>query len=119
MIANSFREATIDWQEKLQGDEWFFSNLQEDLLRNKSNTEIFAEIDDVIDLILEQKDKTLVYESFLLLFNIYGELETTEQTEKLKSNWNVLKEHICLFGNEHRQQFVEFERWFGSNWKYR
>ena len=117
MIADEFKEKIIDWQEKLQVNEWFFSDLREDLLRDKTNKEVFFAIDEVVELIIEQKDTTLVYESFLLLFELYWKLDTTERTEKLNTDWNILKNHVCSYSDIHKHQFREFERWFGSKWK--
>jgi hypothetical protein len=117
VIADEFKEKIIDWQEKLKVNEWFFSDLREDLLRDKTNKEVFFAIDEVVELIIEQKDTTLVYESFLLLFGIYWKLDTTERTEKLRADWSILKNHVCSFSDIHERQFREFERWFGSKWK--
>lgn len=117
MIAKEFKEKTIGWQERLNANEWFFSDLRESLLKNKTDKDVFTEIDEVVDLIVEQKDKTLVYESFLLLVEMYRKVDTTERTENLNANWNVLKEHILSYGDAYGQQFQDFERWFGSKWK--
>ena len=113
MVAKEFEIALEGWQEKLQNDEWYFVRLREDLTKKFSPDELFSAIDDVVDLVLKQKDEFLIHETFLLLFDMYRKIDTTERTFKLSNSWTRLKQHMEL-NDTLIHQFHEFERWFGN-----
>lgn len=112
LIASNFEKEIANWQEKLKNDEWFFVSVREKLIKDLPANQIFSEIDQVISFIIDQHDKYLIYEGFLLLFDMYRKIDTTEQTKLLKTEWNFLKNLVNSCGEQQANQFREFEKWF-------
>lgn len=86
-----FRAALAgDWQSALARDEWFFSRLQDDIAARLSSSEAFAAIDEVTELLLQQRDPALHYFCGSFLLTLARHSDTTELPSGLYHAWDIV-----------------------------
>lgn len=87
-----FRAALVsDWQSALQRDEWFFSNLVDQIVARLSPSEAFVAIDEVVEIILQQRDPMLIYYCGTFLIRLARLSDTTELPRGLRSAWDTVE----------------------------
>ncbi|WCN38808.1 hypothetical protein [Aneurinibacillus uraniidurans] len=111
-IKDEFLKRTIDWQKKLNEDEWFFSRLYENLTNDLTPEECFSLIPQAVDLTLEQTDEFLCGECFEYVLGLGVDSNTTELNPYLDKNWDTLNEHVSSFGDYHKHRVAELKRYY-------
>ena len=87
-------EIYVEWEDKLNNDEWYFSNSFESITKGMSPEEAYNYIPNVIDVLLRLDDDFLIWETLYFLIEIYSIADTTEIHPHLESNWSLLTQHI-------------------------
>src|ERR1035441_6666497 len=96
-----FRAALAsDWQSALQRDEWFFSRLGEDIATRLSSSEAFATIDEVAELLLQQREPMLRYYCGVFLIRLARLSNTTELPCGLRSAWDTVEQLLREYRSE-------------------
>ncbi len=111
-LIHSFNSRIVNWQSKLQEDEWFFAELIEDLTSNLQSYEAFDLIPEAVDLILQQSDGFLCRECLELLLELSRIADTTEIHPSLDSKWEQVCNHVSQFGDYHKRRVGELKRWY-------
>ncbi len=93
-MIDNFNSRIINWQSKLQEDEWFFAKLIEDLTSNLQSYEAFDLIPEAVDLILQQSDRFLCLEGLELLLELSHIADTTEIHPSLDRKWVQVCNHV-------------------------
>jgi len=101
----------VNWQDKLQEDEWYFSNAFDDIERGMSAGEAFDYIPVIIKQILILNNDFLVWNTLYFLLSIYSTAKTTEIHSELKKNWLTLSEHISDYEDSFEKPFQELKRY--------
>jgi hypothetical protein len=98
-----FREALrSNWLERLQDNEWFLADLREKVVTQLAPEEAFAQLEEVVALLLEQQEPFLRSECAWLLLALARLANTTAMPERLDREWaNVMA------GLSHDPQTVE------------
>jgi len=110
-----FLNALIDWKQNLQNDEWYFTRLRENIENSLTPEQAYHQISDILDLALEQKDKSIVIEVIWLAQSLIRKADTTEipeglpkQLEKLNEQANTLEENSAVA----KGHIKEIQKWF-------
>jgi hypothetical protein len=111
-IKDEFLRRTVNWQEKLDEDEWFFARLYEDLTKNLTPEECFNLIPQAVELTLEQSNDFLCTECFEYVIGLSVRSKTTEINPYLEDKWDILIRHVSSFGDYHKNQAEELKRWY-------
>ncbi|NWK57678.1 hypothetical protein HW115_18820 [Verrucomicrobiaceae bacterium N1E253] len=77
-----------DWEQALQHDEWFFSSLIEGTTSELSPHEAFDAIDELVALLISQRDSTLIYYCGVFLISLIRLSDTSEVPVVLRSSWD-------------------------------
>lgn len=86
-----FRAALAsDWQSALERDEWFFSRLEDDIAARLSSSEAFAAIDELTELLLQQRELALQYYCGVFLLTLARRSDTTELPGGLRGAWDTV-----------------------------
>lgn len=91
MNKNYFDEILKDWKSKLQKDEWFFSNIKEDIFNNASEVEAFKAIPSVLKILSQNSEPYLRTELLEILFVLARKSNTTELPSGLMESLNSLE----------------------------
>jgi hypothetical protein len=83
-----------NWQDKLDADEWYFSNSFELISKDMSSDVAFNYIPEVINILLELDEDDLIWETLYFLIDLYRIAKTTELHPTLEKNWSALREHF-------------------------
>ncbi len=114
-LADKFELYTIDWQTKLQEDEWYFAKLREKLTSGLQPNEAFDTISEAVDLTLRQSNEFLCLECFELLLELSRIADTTEVQPALNEKWTQLCDHVSQFSDYHKRRVTELKRWYRRN----
>ncbi|MFF2288692.1 ABC transporter [Peribacillus butanolivorans] len=87
-------EIYVGWEDKLDNDEWYFSNSFESITKGMSPEEAFNYVPNVIEVLLTLDNDFLVWETLYFLSELYSIADTTQIHPHHESNWSVLTEHI-------------------------
>ncbi len=60
-----------DWQDKLDADEWYFSNSFESISKDMSSEVAFNYIPEVVNAFLELDEDFLIWETLYFLMDLY------------------------------------------------
>jgi hypothetical protein len=101
----------VNWEDKLQEDEWYFSSAFNDIKRRMSASEAFDYIPVIIKQILILNNDYLLWNTLYFLLSIYSIAQTTEIHSELKGNWNALSEHISDYKDSFEKPFQELKRY--------
>ncbi len=102
-------EVYEEWQDKLDKDEWYFSNSFESITKEMTSEEAFNYIPNVIEILFRLDDDYLVWETLYFLIELYGIADTTQIHPSLESNWSVLTTHIKKFNDSYATPFNELK----------
>ena len=103
-------EVYIDWQDKLDADEWYFSNAFEAISKDMSSENAFNYIPEVLNVLLDLDEDYLIWVTLYFLIDLYRIAETTEIHPILEKNWSELKEHIQKYGDSYSTPYQEMKR---------
>ncbi|WP_155667771.1 ABC transporter [Ornithinibacillus caprae] len=99
-----------NWQDKLDAEEWYFSNAFELISKDMSSESAFNYIPEVIDMLLKLDEDYLIWETLYFLIEIYSIAETTQIHPILEKNWSVLREHIQKYEDSYSTPYQELKR---------
>lgn len=100
----------MEWEDKLDGDEWYFSNSFESITKGMSPEEAFNYIPYVIEVLFKLDDDFLVWETLYFLNELYSLADTTQIHPFLESNWSLLNKHIKKYEDSYATPFKELKR---------
>jgi len=87
-----FRAALAsDWQSELERDEWFFSRLEQDIAARLSPSEAFVAIDEVTELLLQEREPVLRYYCGAFLIRLARLSDTAELPSGLRRAWDTVE----------------------------
>jgi hypothetical protein len=98
-------EIYVGWEDKLDNDEWYFSNSFESITNGMSPEEAFNYIPNVIEALVNLDDDFLLWETLYFLMELYSLADTTQIHPYLESNWSVLKQHIKEYEDSYATPF--------------
>ncbi|MGF9976981.1 ABC transporter [Viridibacillus arvi] len=104
-------EIYVEWEEKLDKDEWYFSNSFESITNEMSSDEAFNYIPIVVEVLLKLDDDLLIWQTLYFLIKLYGIADTTQIHPFLDENWSILTNHIKKFKDSYATPFGEFKRY--------
>ena len=81
-----------EWREKIQENEWYFSDIRQLILKEINISEIFDVIDVVVNSILSEQDLFFISELLELLICLIRELNTSQVPEGIDKNFLYLDE---------------------------
>lgn len=96
-----------DWEDKLETDEWYFSNSFESITVGMSPEEAFNYIPNVIEVLFKLEDDYLIWETLYFLIGLYRIANTTQVHAQLESNWSTLTKHIKNYKDSYATPFKE------------
>ncbi|MFS0603199.1 ABC transporter [Peribacillus frigoritolerans] len=99
----------MEWEDKLDDDEWYFSNSFESITKDMSPEEAFNYIPNVIEVLFKLDDDFLVWETLYFLIELYSLADTTQIHPFLERNWSVLKKHIKKYEDSYTTPFKELK----------
>jgi len=111
-LIKQFENYCINWEDKINENEWFFEEFVELITKNLTQTDAYNLISDAVKLVLIQSDKYLCYETLLLLFDIIRISDTTEIPQLLNNEWDNLFNHISHFSKGHIKIFNDIKEWY-------
>ena len=100
----------INWQEKLDNNEWYFHDAFNSLVKDMNSEQAFAYIPNIIQMLLQLEEEYLIWETIYFLLQVYGIANTTEIHPELKNNWKSLAQHISNFPDAYEIPFKELVR---------
>ncbi|MBT2726749.1 ABC transporter [Bacillus sp. ISL-75] len=103
-------EIYVGWENKLEKDEWYFSNSFESITKGMSSEEAFNYIPNVIDVLFNLDDDYLIWETLYFLMELYSIADTTQVHPYLECNLSVLKQHIKKYEDSYDTPFQELIR---------
>ncbi|MDQ0971455.1 hypothetical protein QFZ31_001333 [Neobacillus niacini] len=99
-----------EWEDKLDKDEWYFSNSFESITKGMSPEEAFNYIPNVIEVLLKLDNDFLLWETLYFLIELYSLAGTTQIHPLLESNWSKLIQHIKKYEDSYATPFKELVR---------
>ncbi|EPD53278.1 hypothetical protein HMPREF1210_01009 [Paenisporosarcina sp. HGH0030] len=79
-----------EWEDKLDKDEWYFSNFFESITKGMTSEEEFNYLPIVIEMLFKLDDDYLIWETLYFLINLYSISDTTQIHPFLDRNWSGL-----------------------------
>ncbi|MEH6949611.1 ABC transporter [Bacillus sp. JJ634] len=110
MIDKALTQVYLDWQEKLDNNEWYFSDAFDSIVKDMNPEQAFAYIPNVIQMLLQLEDEFLIWETLYFLLQVYGIANTTEIHPELRNNWEALTKHIYKYPDAYKTPFQELKR---------
>ena len=105
----------IEWEDKLDKDEWYFSNSFELITKGMTPEEAFNYIPNIIEALIKLDDDFLVWETLYFLIEIYVLADTTQVHPFLERNWSMLEKHIRKYEDSYATPFREFKGYLRIN----
>ncbi|WP_235822229.1 ABC transporter [Gottfriedia luciferensis] len=96
-----------DWEDKLDNDEWYFSNSFESITKEMSPEVAFNYIPNVIEVLYKLEEDYLIWETIYFLITLYCIADTTQIHPLLESNWSTLTNHIKNYKDSYETPFKE------------
>lgn len=106
----SLLDIYTDWEDKLNDDEWYFSNSFQSITKEMSPEEAFNYIPNVIEVLFKLDHDYLIWESLYFLNQLYGVANTTEIHPFLERNWSLLDAHLKKYDDSYATPFMELKR---------
>ncbi|WP_052504524.1 hypothetical protein [Rossellomorea aquimaris] len=104
-------EIFINWQEKLDHDEWYFSQSFEEITANMTSEEAFQYIPVVIQEFKKLRNAFLIGEMVDFLHTVYEIANTTEVHPTLVQEQENIEKIILEFGDDYSlQAYNEFKK---------
>ena len=92
-------EIYVEWEEKLNDNEWYFSNSFESITKGMSSEEAYNYIPNVINILFKLDDDFLIWNTLYFLIKLYSLANTSQIHPYLESNRSELKQHVMKFEN--------------------
>jgi hypothetical protein len=103
-------EIYFRWEDKLDKDEWYFSNSFESITKEMSAEEAFNYIPNVVDMLLKLDNDYLIWETLYFLINLFCIAETTQIHPYLEDRWIKLEEHLRSYDDTCNTPYKELKR---------
>ncbi|MGX9134812.1 ABC transporter [Rummeliibacillus sp. JY-2-4R] len=100
----------VDWEDKLDQDEWYFSNAFESITNGMTPEEAFNYIPNVIKMLINLNDDFLIWETLYFLIKLYTLADTTQIHPFLNENWSILSNHMKKFKDSYTTPFKDLKR---------
>lgn len=100
----------VEWEVKLEVDEWYFSNSFESITKGMSSEEAFNYIPNIIEMLLKLEDDYLVWETLYFLIQLYGLADTTQIHPFQETKWSMLTKHIKKYADSYATPLWELKR---------
>ena len=111
MMHQSIAIILENWVEKINEDEFYFSNAFEQLFQEKTSYEAFEFIPHMLEAILETNDDFVAAQLIFYLNCLYGKADTTEIHTALSEQQTKLEKHIArLDGHYAMRDYRELKR---------
>ena len=110
MIDKALAQVYLDWQEKLDNNEWYFSNVFDSIVKDMDPEQAFAYIPNVVQMLLQLDDELLIWETMYFLLQVYEIANTTETHPELSENWEALTQRISKYPDVYKTPFQELQR---------
>lgn len=109
MIKTDIRllEIYVGWEDKLDNDEWYFSNSFESITKGMSSEEAFNYIPNVFEILFKLDNDFLIWETLYFLIGLYIIADTTHVHPSIESKWSQLKQHILKYQDSYITPFKE------------
>ena len=104
---NRLLEIYVGWEDKLNKDEWYFSNSFDSITKGITSQEAYKCIPNIIEVLLSLEDDYLIWETLYFLIEIYSIADTTEIHPQLESNFSLLTQHIKKYNDSYTTPFKE------------
>ncbi|WP_375349360.1 ABC transporter [Peribacillus sp. Hz7] len=98
-----------EWEDKLDKDEWYFSNSFESITKGMSSEEAYNYIPNVLDLLLKLDNDFLIWETIYFLIELYSIADTTQIHPYFESNWSVLTQYLKNYQDSYATPFKELK----------
>ena len=100
-----------NWVEKINEDEFYFSNAFDRLIQKKTSYEAFEFIPHMLEAIIETNDDFVAAQLIYYLNCLYGKADTTEIHTALSEQQTKLEKHIArLNGHYAMREYRELKR---------
>ena len=110
MIDNALTQVYLDWQEKLDNNEWYFSNAFDSIVKDMDPEQAFAYIPNVVQMLLQLEGEFLIWETMYFLLQVYEIANTTEIHPELSNNWEALTQRISEYPDVYKTPFQELKK---------
>lgn len=90
-----------EWQQKLDENEWYFSNAFEELLNRLSPAEAYDYIPVVIDELIQLRHSYLIGETLDFLHSVYNRADTTEIHPIVEKEFRNIENVIHQYGDKY------------------
>ncbi len=110
-LKEDFMNYIKDWQNKLEQNEWYFTNYINEKIEPLSSEQAFEIIPDAVDLIIAQKDPFLIGECLYLLNSITVKSNTTEMHPYLLNKWADL-DNYSLINDFCAKRMQDLKKWY-------
>jgi hypothetical protein len=104
----AFAQDLAEWHRHVHADEWHFARAREKLVNSLQAPEAFAAIDDVVVLLLGQREEFSIAECGALLLALADRSQTTQMPRGLKNAWRDVDELLVVDA----QVRDELRRWY-------
>ncbi len=86
-VGEYLKSAIALWKQTELKDEWYFSNLRDELSNKLSSENAFIGINEIIPILSEEKDSYIFIELIEIIIFLAQKSETTELPLELSHNW--------------------------------
>jgi hypothetical protein len=107
---NRFLDIYIEWEDKLDDDEWYFCNAFGSISKDLSPEEAFNSIPNVIEVLFKLEHDFLIWETLYFLIALYNIADTTRIHPFLERNWSLIIIHIKKYDDSYATPFMELKR---------
>lgn len=100
-----------NWIEKINEDEFYFSNAFDQLIQEKTSYEAFEFIPHMLEAILETNDDFVAAQLIFYLNCLYGKANTTEIHTALAEQQTKLEKHITNLNGHYAMRDYRELKW--------
>src|SRR5574344_2170053 len=93
------KSAIDSWKQSDKSDEWYFSNLRDDILSKCDCESAFSGINELMPLLLNEPDDFLYSEIIEIIISLARKSQTTEIPSELSRNFRTIKERLKSQGD--------------------
>lgn len=94
MNDEALTQVYLDWQEKLDSNEWYFSDVFDSIVKDMDSEQAFSYIPNVVRRLLQLDDEFLIWETLYFLLQVNRIANTVVIHPELRTNWDALTKHI-------------------------
>lgn len=89
------------WENKLDNDEWYFSNSFENIIDRLSSVEAYDYIPTVINELVKLRHSYLIGETLDFLHSLYNRADTTEIHPIMKNELEHIQNIVSQYGDDY------------------